>query len=76
MIEEGEIIQALERILADQSVFISRLQAMEPGCKTPQEVKQIEKDIHEATDLARSREDKFYLLFLPPSCPAGPGGAG
>ena len=51
MLKEGEIVQALERVLADQSIFISRLQDMEPGSKTPDEVRQIEKDIHEATDL-------------------------
>ena len=51
MIEEGEIVQALERVLADQSIFISRLQDMEPGCRTPEEVREIEKDIYEATDL-------------------------
>ncbi len=51
MIEEAEIVQALESVLADQSIFISTLQDMEPGCKTPDEVREIEKDIHEATDL-------------------------
>lgn len=51
MIEEGEIVQALESILADQSVFISRLQNMEPGSKTPDEIREIESDIREAIDL-------------------------
>ena len=51
MLKEEEIVQALERVLADQSVFISRLQDMEPGSRTPDEIRQIEKDIYEAIDL-------------------------
>ena len=50
---EAEIVPALESILADENMFISKLQDIEPGTLTFEEIKELEWDVSEAFDLLK-----------------------
>ncbi|HUI29160.1 MAG TPA: hypothetical protein VLX91_03005 [Candidatus Acidoferrales bacterium] len=45
MITPEEIVPTLESILADEAVFISKLQMMKPRSKTSDEVRELEEEV-------------------------------
>jgi hypothetical protein len=53
MLTSEEIVPALERILADQAVFISKLQGITPGIMTHAKLHEMEEEVHESFELLK-----------------------
>ena len=53
MLTSEEIVPALEKILAEQVVFISKLQYITPGSVTRADLSEMQEDVHESFDLMK-----------------------
>ena len=53
MIEEADIVPTLEKVLADQALFLSKVQGITPGSMTRAEIKEMEQEILEAFQLTK-----------------------
>ena len=53
MLTSKDIVPTLEKILADQAVFISKLQGITPGTMTRAELHTLEEEVHESFDLLK-----------------------
>jgi hypothetical protein len=53
MLTSEEIVPTLDKILADQVVFISKLSGITPGSLTRAELHELEEEVHESFDLLK-----------------------
>jgi hypothetical protein len=53
MITSEEIVPMLEKILAEQAVFISKLQNIVPGSLTHAQLHEMEEEVHDSFDLIK-----------------------
>jgi hypothetical protein len=53
MLTPEEIVPVLDKILADQVVFLSKLQDIIPGSMTHAEIHEMEEEVYEAFDLMK-----------------------